>query len=249
MWSNMSQIICKNLIVGYEGQVVRDNINFVVNKGDYLCIVGENGSGKSTLMKTLLSLQKPIGGEITFGDGLLPNEIGYLPQQSTVKRDFPATNFEIVLSGNLSHATFFYSKNDKDNALDAMKRLHIDQFKDRCFRELSGGQQQRVLLARALCATKKVLLLDEPVSGLDPKVTAEMYALVKELNEKDNITIIMISHDLNDALKYATHILHIGSEVFFGTKNEYLNSDLGKQFTSEIRNSIICDHCGKNINR
>ena len=243
----MSQIFCKNLIVGYEGQVVRDNINFVVNKGDYLCIVGENGSGKSTLMKTLLSLQKPMGGEIVFGDGLLPNEIGYLPQQSTVKRDFPATNFEIVLSGNLSHSSFFYSKEDKANALDAMKRLHIEQFKDRCFRELSGGQQQRVLLARALCATKKVLLLDEPVSGLDPKVTAEMYALVKELNEKDNITIIMISHDLNDALKYATHILHIGSEVFFGTKNEYLNSELGKQFTSEIRNNIICENCGRRI--
>ena len=243
----MSQIICKNLIVGYEGQVVRDNINFVVNKGDYLCIVGENGSGKSTLMKTLLSLQKPMGGEIVFGDGLLSNEIGYLPQQSTVKRDFPATNFEIVLSGNLSHSSFFYSKEDKVNALDAMKRLHIENFKDKCFRELSGGQQQRVLLARALCATKKVLLLDEPVSGLDPKVTAEMYALVKELNERDNITIIMISHDLNDALKYATHILHIGSEVFFGTKNEYLNSDLGKQFTSEIRNNIICENCGKKL--
>lgn len=227
----MSQIICKNLIVGYEGQVVRDNINFSVEKGDYLCIVGENGSGKSTLIKTLLSLQKPMGGEIIFGDGLLPNEIGYLPQQSTVKRDFPATNFEIVLSGNLSHSSFFYSNSDKENALDAMERLHIEQFKDRCFRELSGGQQQRVLLARALCATKKVLLLDEPVSGLDPKVTAEMYALVKELNTKDKITIIMISHDLNDALKYATHILHIGSEVFFGTKSEYLNSELGKQFT------------------
>lgn len=243
----MAQIICKNLVVGYEGQVVRDNINFAVNKGEYLCIVGENGSGKSTLMKTLLSLQKPMGGEIIFGDGLLPNEIGYLPQQSTVKRDFPATNFEIVLSGNLSHSSFFYSKEDKDNALDAMTRLHIDKFKDKCFRELSGGQQQRVLLARALCATKKVLLLDEPVSGLDPKVTAEMYALVKELNEKDNITIIMISHDLNDALKYATHILHIGSEVFFGTKSEYLNSDLGKQFTSEIRNNIICENCGKKL--
>lgn len=243
----MAQIICKNLVVGYEGQVVRDNINFAVNTGEYLCIVGENGSGKSTLMKTLLSLQKPMGGEIIFGDGLLPNEIGYLPQQSTVKRDFPATNFEIVLSGNLSHSSFFYSKEDKDNALDAMTRLHIDKFKDKCFRELSGGQQQRVLLARALCATKKVLLLDEPVSGLDPKVTAEMYALVKELNEKDNITIIMISHDLNDALKYATHILHIGSEVFFGTKSEYLNSDLGKQFTSEIRNNIICENCGKKL--
>lgn len=226
----MAQIICKNLIVGYEGQVVRDNINFVVNKGDYLCIVGENGSGKTTLMKTLLSLQKPMGGEIIFGDGLNANEIGYLPQQSTIKRDFPATNFEIVLSGNLGHSGFFYSKDDKELALKAMKRLHVDQFKDRCFRELSGGQQQRVLLARALCATQKVLLLDEPVSGLDPKVTAEMYELVKELNQNDNITIIMISHDLNDALKYATHILHVGSVVFFGTKNDYLNSELGKQF-------------------
>ena len=232
MWSNMAQIICKNLIVGYEGQVVRDNINFVVNKGDYLCIVGENGSGKTTLMKTLLSLQKPMGGEIIFGDGLNANEIGYLPQQSTIKRDFPATNFEIVLSGNLGHSGFFYSKDDKELALKAMKRLHVDQFKDRCFRELSGGQQQRVLLARALCATQKVLLLDEPVSGLDPKVTAEMYELVKELNQNDNITIIMISHDLNDALKYATHILHVGSVVFFGTKNDYLNSELGKQFVS-----------------
>ncbi|MBR3288198.1 MAG: metal ABC transporter ATP-binding protein [Lachnospiraceae bacterium] len=228
----MAQIICKNLIVGYEGQVVRDNINFVVNKGDYLCIVGENGSGKTTLMKTLLSLQKPMGGEIIFGDGLNANEIGYLPQQSTIKRDFPATNFEIVLSGNLGHSGFFYSKDDKELALKAMKRLHVDQFKDRCFRELSGGQQQRVLLARALCATQKVLLLDEPVSGLDPKVTAEMYELVKELNQNDNITIIMISHDLNDALKYATHILHVGSVVFFGTKNDYLNSELGKQFVS-----------------
>jgi zinc transport system ATP-binding protein len=245
----MSQIICKNLIVGYEGQVVRDNINFVVEKGDYLCIVGENGSGKSTLMKTLLSLQKPMGGEIIFADGLHANEIGYLPQQSTVKKDFPATNFEIVLSGSLGHSKCFYSKSDKEKAIAAMKRLHVEEFKDRCFRELSGGQQQRVLLARALCATEKVLLLDEPVSGLDPKVTAEMYALIQELNEKDKITIIMISHDLNDALKYATHILHIGSVIFFGTKNEYLNSEIGKQFTSEIRNNIVCEYCGKNINK
>lgn len=243
----MAQIICKNLIVGYEGQVVRDNISFSVEKGDYLCIVGENGSGKSTLMKTLLSLQKPMGGEIVFGDGLNANEIGYLPQQSTVKRDFPATNFEIVLSGNLGHKSFFYSVSDKKRALDAMQRLHIVEFKDRCFRELSGGQQQRVLLARALCATEKVLLLDEPVSGLDPKVTAEMYEIVRDLNKKDNITIIMISHDLNDALKYATHILHIGSEIFFGTKDEYLNSEIGMKFTSELRNNIICENCGKKV--
>ena len=243
----MSQIICKNLVVGYEGQVVRDNINFVVEKGDYLCIVGENGSGKSTLMKTLLSLKKPIGGEIIFGDGLNANEIGYLPQQSTVKRDFPATNFEIVLSGNLGKRGFFYSKSDKDRAIKSMERLHVLEFKNRCFRELSGGQQQRILLARALCATEKALLLDEPVSGLDPKVTSEMYNLVKELNEKDNITIIMISHDLNDALKYANKILHIGTQIFFGTKSEYLNSDIGKKFTSELRNNIVCENCGRGI--
>lgn len=226
----MSQIVCKNLIVGYEGQVVRDNINFKVDKGDYLCIVGENGSGKSTLMKTLLSLKKPISGEIIFGDGLKSNEIGYLPQQSTIKKDFPATNFEIVLSGNLNHSKIFYGKQDKERALEAMRRLNIEDFKDKCFRELSGGQQQRVMLARALCATEKVLLLDEPVSGLDPKVTQEMYELVKDLNERDKITIIMISHDLIDALKYATHILHIGREIFFGTKEEYIKSEIGQKF-------------------
>lgn len=243
------QIVCKNLKVGYEGQVVRDNINFTVEKGNYLCIVGENGSGKSTLMKTLLSLQKPMGGSIEFGDGLNANEIGYLPQQSTVKRDFPATNFEIVLSGCLGHNKnkFFYSVKQKEMALNAMKELRIDGFRKRCFRELSGGQQQRVLLARALCATEKVLLLDEPVAGLDPKVTAEMYELVKELNTKRGITIIMISHDLNDALKYATHILHIGNDIFFGTKKEYLNSEIGKQFTSELRDNIICETCGKKL--
>ena len=240
----MSQIICKNLVVGYEGQVVRDNINFSVEKGDYLCIVGENGSGKSTLMKTLLSLTKPIKGQVIFGDGLKSTEIGYLPQQSTVKRDFPATNFEIVLSGNLSQSNFFYSYKDKSRAIKAMERLHVLEFKNKCFRELSGGQQQRILLARALCATEKVLLLDEPVSGLDPKVSLEMYEIVKELNS-NNITIIMISHDLNDALKYANKILHIGNEIFFGTKQEYLNSDIGKKFTSELRNNIICENCGK----
>ena len=232
----MAQIICKNLKVGYEKQVVRDHINFTVEKGDYLCIVGENGSGKSTLMKTLLSLQKPIDGEIIFGDDLHANEIGYLPQQSTVKRDFPATNFEIVLSGCLSSKRhkIFYSKAEKERALSAMKKMRVDQFAKKCFRELSGGQQQRVLLARALCSTEKALLLDEPVSGLDPKVTIEMYSLVKSLNEKDKITIIMISHDIKDALKYATHILHIGNIVYFGTKDKYIKSTLGKQFIASV---------------
>lgn len=228
----MSQIECKNLIIGYEGKAIRDSFNFSINKGDYLCIVGENGSGKSTLMKTLLSLQKPISGEIIFGDDVSKHEIGYLPQQATVKRDFPATNFEIVLSGCISRLgkKFFYGKKEKDLAINSMKKMNIFQYKDDCFKELSGGQQQRVLLARALCATQKVLLLDEPVSGLDPIVTHEMYELIKNLNEKDNITIIMISHDMNDAIKYASHILHIGDKIFFGTKEEYLKSDIAKMF-------------------
>ena len=230
----MSLITCKNLIVGYEGQSVTPEINFKLDNKNYLCIVGENGSGKTTLMKTLLSLMKPISGEIIFGDGLETNEIGYLPQQATVKRDFPATNIEIVLSGFIGKMKLkaFYTKEDKERAMHAMERMHVYEFKDRSFRDLSGGQQQRVLLARAICATSKVLLLDEPVSGLDPKVTKEMYDLVKELNEKDNISIIMISHNLNDAIKYASHILHVGDKIFFGTKNEYLESEVGKKFTS-----------------
>ena len=230
----MSLITCKNLIVGYESQSVTQAINFNLDAGNYLCIVGENGSGKTTLMKTLLSLMRPISGEIVFGDWLKNNEIGYLPQQATVKKDFPATNFEIVLSGFIGKIKTrpFFTKSEKDMALNAMKRMHVLEYKDRSFRDLSGGQQQRVLLARAICATKKVLLLDEPVSGLDPKVTKEMYSLVKELNEKDNISIIMISHNLDDAIKYASHILHIGGTIFFGTKSEYLDSEIGKRFTS-----------------
>ena len=230
----MSLITCKNLIVGYEGQSVTQAISFNLNEGDYLCIVGENGSGKTTLMKTLLSLMKPLSGDIIFGDGLKNNEIGYLPQQATVKKDFPATNFEIVLSGFIGKMKNqpFYTKNVKDKAIAAMKRMHVYEYKDKSFRDLSGGQQQRVLLARAILATEKVLLLDEPVSGLDPKVTKEMYSLVKELNEKDNISIIMISHNLDDAIKYASHILHIGDTIFFGTKSEYLDSEIGKRFTS-----------------
>ncbi len=227
----MAILKCKNLVLGYDKNIVAQNINFEINSGDYLCIVGENGSGKSTLMKTLLNLQSSLGGEIITGDGLKRNEIGYLPQQTVVQRDFPASVWEIVLSGNLSGGGIkpFYSKEDKKRALENIEKMGISDLKKRCYRELSGGQQQRVLLARALCATKKLLLLDEPVSGLDPKVTAEMYTLIDELN-KQGTTVIMISHDISAAVKYASHILHIGSEIFFGTKEEYLSNDSGKQF-------------------
>ena len=231
----MAQLTCQKLCVGYDGKSVLQDLNFEVFAGDYLCIVGENGSGKSTLMKTILGLQPPISGRILTGDGLRKNEIGYLPQQTVVQKDFPASVREIVLSGCQGRCGSrpFYNKEEKQLTAEAMDKMQITQLARRCYRELSGGQQQRVLLARALCATRKMLLLDEPVSGLDPKVTAEMYALIEKLNREDGITIIMISHDITAAIKYASHILHIGDAAFFGTKAEYIQSSQGKLFAAE----------------
>jgi len=208
----MAILTANNLSVGYEGSSVLNGINFEINAGDYFCIVGENGSGKTTLMKTILGLQSPVSGEFSFSDGLQKNEIGYLPQQSDVQRDFPASVFEIVLSGcqNGLGKRFFYTKEQKELALQNIKRMGISNLKKRCYRELSGGQQQRVLLARALCATKRVLLLDEPVAGLDPQVTAEMYELIKQLND-DGLTIIMISHDIDNIINYATKIFNVNT--------------------------------------
>ena len=231
----MAQLTCQNLCVGYDGKPVLQGLNFEVFAGDYLCIVGENGSGKSTLMKTILGLQTPISGRILTGDGLRKTEIGYLPQQTVVQKDFPASVREIVLSGCQGRCGSrpFYNNEEKQLTAEAMDKMQITRLARRCYRELSGGQQQRVLLARALCATQKVLLLDEPVSGLDPKVTAEMYALIEKLNCEDGITVIMISHDIAAAGQYASHILHIGDTVFFGTKADYLESPQGRLFAAK----------------
>ena len=224
----MALLSCQGLALGYDGKEILRDLTFEVNAGDYLCIVGENGSGKSTLMRTILGLQPALSGEIRFGDGLKQSEIGYLPQQTVVQKDFPASVWEIVLSGCQARNPRrpFYSREEKALAAQSLERMGIPSFAKRCYRELSGGQQQRVLLARALCATRKCLLLDEPVSGLDPKVTEQLYALIERLH-REGITIIMISHDLSAALQYADHILHIGSQIFFGTKEEYLNSGTG----------------------
>ena len=211
--------------------VTRD-LTFEVNKGDYLCIVGENGAGKSTLIKTLLGLMEPLEGSITTDEGLKTYEIGYLPQQTVVQRDFPASVWEIVLSGTLAKCGRrpFYSRQEKKDAEENMKKMSIWELRKKCYRNLSGGQQQRVLLARALCATTKLLLLDEPVSGLDPKVTTEFYQLVEGLN-KEGITIIMVSHDIHAAVQYANYILHINQkQFFFGEKEAYLKSEEWKLF-------------------
>lgn len=230
----MAQLTCRDLTLGYEGKIVAEHIEFSVCKGDYLCIVGENGSGKSTLIKALLHLNKPLGGTITFGDGLTQKKIGYLPQQTVIQRDFPASVQEIVLSGTLRGYGPFYTKEQKAQAQENMGKMGITHLAKRCYRELSGGQQQRVLLARALCATRELLLLDEPVAGLDPKVTREMYEMIARLNKEDGITVIMVSHDIGAAVKYADHILHISRDpLFFGTTEEYLQTPTGSAFTQQ----------------
>ncbi len=230
----MALLECRDLCLGYGGKVFVKDINFEVEKGDYLCIVGENGSGKSTLMKTILKLLQPVSGKINFGDGLLQTQIGYLPQQTVVQKDFPASVYEVVISGCQSRAGMrpFYNKKEKLLAYKNMELLKISDLAKKCYRELSGGQQQRVLLARALCAGKSLLLLDEPVTGLDPNSTKEMYSIIEGLNESESIAVIMISHDVTAAVRYASHILHLGSKVFFGTKGEYIKSSLGSLYLS-----------------
>lgn len=218
----MAQLSCRALTLGYEGRTVAENLNFQVNHGDYLVIVGENGSGKSTLLKAILHLHAPLAGELSFGDGLDRASIGYLPQRSEVQSDFPASCYEVVLSGALSGCGLrpFYRRKEKKAALDAMKRLDVYDLRDRSFAELSGGQQQRVLLCRALCSANRMLVLDEPSSGLDAVSINELYRTVARLRE-EGVTVLMVSHDLSAVFSDVTHVLHIGEPTFFGTKEEY----------------------------
>lgn len=235
----MSLIKTENLTLSYENMTVIKDLGFEVSPGDYLCIVGENGSGKSTLVKALLGLKRSVGGSIEFGDGLRQNEIGYLPQQTNAQRDFPASVYEVVISGCLNSRGIrpFYSARERSLAAENMKRLGISELKKRSYRELSGGQQQRVLLARALCATRKILLLDEPVTGLDPMVTAEFYGLISQIN-RDGVTVIMVTHDMSAAVRYASHILCMREDdFFFGSKDEFLKSN-ASDFLKGGENSV-----------
>ena len=231
---------CKDVTLGYENKVVAKNLNFKIDQGDYLCVVGENGTGKSTLIKTLLGLIKPLNGEVIANvQGKNHKGVGYLPQQTQAQKDFPASVWEVVLSGvlNNDHRCPFYNKKDKAEAEKNMEKLNILDLKKRCYRVLSGGQQQRVLLARALCATDSVLILDEPVTGLDPAASMELYETIKDLNKKENVTIIMVSHDIKNALNYATHILHLEQENdFFGTVEEYKKSNVSNMFLGGAAN-------------
>lgn len=227
-----AQIICKDVTLGYGTHILAEHVSFTIEEGNYICIVGENGAGKSTLLRTMLGLQEPLSGAIVFSGGLTRNKIGYLPQQTFVQRDFPASVREIVQSGCQGRCGLrpYYNREEKQLAAKAMEQLEITPLAGTCYRDLSGGQQQRVLLARALCATDKILMLDEPVSGLDPKMTEVMYQLVARINRERGITVVMISHDVKEAIPYASHILHMGREWFYGTSEEYRKSKPGKLF-------------------
>ena len=232
----MSLITCSNLSFSYENQTVVSSLNFQVNEGDYLCIVGENGTGKTTLIRGLLGLKKPSGGQLLFGDGLKSTQIGYVPQQDAVQKDFPASVYEVVLSGCLNSRGLLpgYSAAQKKRAGENLELLGIADLKNKSFQELSGGQRQRVLLARSLCAAERLLLLDEPTTGLDPLAIDEFYELMDVLNRKQHMTLIMVSHAIREAVEHADHILHLSQEgSFFGTTQEYENSGFGKKFLGE----------------
>lgn len=228
---------CRDAALGYEGKPVWEHLNFQVRSGDYVCIVGENGSGKSTLVKSLLGLLKPLSGEIVRSPSLRSGAIGYLPQQTKAQKDFPATVTEVVRSGFLSSRgmRFFYTPKEKSTALMHMGKLGVLELKDRCYRELSGGQQQRVLLARALCAAGDLLVLDEPVTGLDPAAADDLYRTLRYLNRTEGMAVVMVTHDIRSALRDATAILHAGrNQWFLGTPREYLASPYGKRFGGDL---------------
>lgn len=251
----MALMSCNQISLAYEQNIVAKNLTFTIGAGDYLGIVGENGSGKTTLMKALLSLKPLAGGIITFGEGLSQTEIGYLPQQTTAQRDFPASVWEVVLSGCQSRRGLlpFYGVEEKNRALQMMERMSITAFKKRSYRELSGGQQQRVLLARALCATQKIILMDEPTSGLDPMVSMELYHLIDEINQ-EGITVVTVSHDIENTVKYASHILHLQEDCayFFGDTHTYENSHFGQRFLDRRgrcsdRHCAVCRHRDRDL--
>ena len=241
----MNLIEVNSVTMGYEGVPVITDLSFSISKGDYLCIVGENGSGKTTLMKGILGLNSPLKGEIVYNE-IDKNQIGYLPQKKNIQSDFPASVMEVVLSGCVNRkGHIFHNKADKELALKNLSMVKMENMKKRSFSQLSGGQQQRVLLARALCATEKLILLDEPVTGLDPLATVDMYNLIKEINNL-GITVIMVTHDINSAVRQASHILHISSNSnFFGTAHQYIHSDIGKDFLLTECPCDVCAHSHK----
>lgn len=229
----MAILTCKNASFGYDGEVVLSGIDFTLCGGEYMCILGENGAGKSTLVKGILGLISPVTGEIEFGEGLRACEVGYLPQQTQVQKSFPASVLEVVLSGRINSMGMrpFYNRKDRDDAVKKLELMGMKGMQRRSFQELSGGQKQRVLLARAMCAAGRLILLDEPVSGLDPAATTDLYELIADINKNMGMTVIMVSHDTQAAVKYASHIMQLShTQLFYGTVDDYKNSEVGHDY-------------------
>ena len=238
---------CEHVGFGYENQDAVLDVNLEVNEGDYICIVGENGSGKSTLMKGILGLLKPTSGKIEYSEDLKKAGIGYLPQQTDAQKDFPATVFEVVISGCLGKrgSRPFYSIKEKKEARANLNRLGISELESSCFRELSGGQKQRVLIARALCATDKLLILDEPITGLDPSAIQDFYQLVKKLNKEENVAILMVSHDMANIVHQADKILQLRQKpLFWGPMKEYVKSEIAHSFLGREELLTLGHKCG-----
>lgn len=229
----MAILTCKNASFGYDGEVVLSGIDFTLCGAEYMCILGENGAGKSTLVKGILGLISPVAGEIEFGEGLRACEVGYLPQQTQVQKSFPASVLEVVLSGRINSMGMrpFYNRKDREDAVKKLELMGMKGMERRSFQELSGGQKQRVLLARAMCAAGRLILLDEPVSGLDPSATTDLYELIADINKNMGMTVIMVSHDTQAAVKYASHIMQLShTQLFYGTVDDYKNSEVGHDY-------------------
>ena len=224
---------CEHVDFGYENYDVVKDVSLEICQGDYLCIVGENGSGKSTLMKGLLGLLKPTGGSLMVSDDLKRSGIGYLPQQTPAQKDFPATVQEVVISGCLGKRGNrpFYSKKERETAAVNMERLGITDLRKSCYRDLSGGQKQRTLIARALCATDRLLILDEPITGLDPSTTQDFYRVIRHLNREEQVAVLMVSHDIQNIMAQANKILHLKQSVlFYGSVEDYKQAECGREF-------------------
>ena len=229
----MAILTCKNASFGYDGEVVLSGIDFTLCGAEYMCILGENGAGKSTLVKGILGLISPVAGEIEFGEGLRACEVGYLPQQTQVQKSFPASVLEVVLSGRINSMGMrpFYNRKDREDAVKKLELMGMKGMERRSFQEFSGGQKQRVLLARAMCAAGRLILLDEPVSGLDPAATTDLYELIADINKNMGMTVIMVSHDTQAAVKYASHIMQLShTQLFYGTVDDYKNSEVGHDY-------------------
>ena len=226
----MKILECKKLAIGYNEKSICKDITFSVESGQYICIIGENGSGKSTLIKTILGLNKPVSGKVVFDKSFNKSYVGYLPQQTDAQKDFPATVKEVVLSGFINKMGLrpFYNKSEKEKASKICKELGIFDLLKRSYRELSGGQQQRVLLARALCATDDLLVLDEPTNALDVRSRNKLYELISELNAS-GLTIIIVSHNIENVINNATHVVYLKDTLqFAGTKEEFLQTEYAK---------------------